>query len=291
MAKQPSLFHQARMELEGKFAFGQSKHKAKETGDNVNWIYSHSTATNYFTVSKQFTDWCKENHGIKNLTDARALAPDYLNHRISSGKAASTIARDAAALGKLFGCSKKDFGVDYPKRHREDFTRSRNANTVRSKHFNPANHKGLDDFTKATGLRRAELSKLKLEDITFKDGKAIVNIVGNNAKGGRVRWVEALDPEAVARACELAKDNPSGLVFGRLPSHMDIHANRALFAEALYKLHARDISTLSRGEKYICRADKLGTVYDRRAMAIVSKALGHNRLNVIAQSYLGKVYK
>ena len=76
MAKKPSLFHQARLELEAKYAFGQSKHDAKKTGDNVNWIYSHSTAKNYLDVSKQFTDWAKANHGVKTLAEARAVAPD-----------------------------------------------------------------------------------------------------------------------------------------------------------------------------------------------------------------------
>jgi hypothetical protein len=42
-------------------------------------------------------------------------------------------------------------------------------------------------------------------------------------------------------------------------------------------------------EKYICRKDKAGIVYDRRAMKIVSKQLGHNRISVIASDYLHNV--
>ena len=288
MAKRPSLFHQARMELEAKYAFGQSKHEAKKTDDNVNWIYSHSTAKNYLDVSKQFTDWAKENHGARTLAEARAVAPDYLNHRIERGLSAWTIARDGAALGKLFGCSKKAFGVDFPERRRENLTRSRNTETVRAGRYNPEDHKDIEAFTESTGLRRSEAEKICPSNITVKDGSVILNVKG---KGGKVRWVEALDPAAVTRVLEAAKDNPDAPIFGNLPSDMDVHSNRAKFAQNLYNLHARDISTLSKKEKYLCRGDKLGKVYDRRAMAIVSKALGHNRLNVIASSYLDKVYK
>ena len=34
------------------------------------------------------------------------------------------------------------------------------------------------------------------------------------------------------------------------------------------------------------RKDRAGETYDKRAMAIVTKNLGHNRIDVIAQSYL-----
>lgn len=53
--------------------------------------------------------------------------------------------------------------------------------------------------------------------------------------------------------------------------------------------HARPIESLERAEKYICRKDKAGIVYDRRAMKIVSKQLGHNRISVIASDYLHNV--
>ncbi|MBQ0028247.1 MAG: hypothetical protein KBS96_06555 [Lachnospiraceae bacterium] len=49
---------------------------------------------------------------------------------------------------------------------------------------------------------------------------------------------------------------------------------------------ARDISTLDSKEKYICRKDKAGVVYDRQAMLYASRQLGHNRIDVIANSYL-----
>ena len=39
-------------------------------------------------------------------------------------------------------------------------------------------------------------------------------------------------------------------------------------------------------EKYYCRGDRKGEVFDRAAMRITSNALGHGRIGVIAGHYL-----
>ncbi len=39
-------------------------------------------------------------------------------------------------------------------------------------------------------------------------------------------------------------------------------------------------------EVYVCRKDRQGTKLDKRAMKKASKALGHNRVSVIAYSYI-----
>ncbi|WP_172807850.1 hypothetical protein [Christensenella intestinihominis] len=48
----------------------------------------------------------------------------------------------------------------------------------------------------------------------------------------------------------------------------------------------RPMDGLDRKEKYYCRRDKKGIVYDRQAMLYVSRQLGHNRVSVIAGNYL-----
>lgn len=37
---------------------------------------------------------------------------------------------------------------------------------------------------------------------------------------------------------------------------------------------------------YVCRKDEAGRKLDRRAMVLCSKALGHNRVSVVAENYL-----
>jgi hypothetical protein len=87
-------------------------------------------------------------------------------------------------------------------------------------------------------------------------------------------------------------------VWIHVPSGMDVHAYRADYAGALYKAHARRIEDIPKdrinkgtgrlysSEVYNCRKDERGKKLDKRAMLLVSKALGHNRLNVAADFYL-----
>jgi hypothetical protein len=70
--------------------------------------------------------------------------------------------------------------------------------------------------------------------------------------------------------------------------HMDVHANRAKLRMIISRVEG---CFLFEKELYRCRKDKYGIVYDRKAMLIVSKALGHERIDVIAQSYLNNAVK
>ncbi len=70
-------------------------------------------------------------------------------------------------------------------------------------------------------------------------------------------------------------------VFKVIPKNLDIHSYRAEFSCTWYE-------KLARKEKYYCRGDKKGVVFDRRAMLQVSKMLRHERIYVIATHYLWK---
>lgn len=78
----------------------------------------------------------------------------------------------------------------------------------------------------------------------------------------------------------------------------DIHSYRAEYATAIYKATARDIKDIpfdrvNRGtgrryqsEVYTCRKDEAGKKLDKAAMLVCSKALGHNRISVVADNYI-----
>jgi hypothetical protein len=123
--------------------------------------------------------------------------------------------------------------------------------------------------------------------------------VDRGAKGGRIREVPVIgSPEEVARVVEMMQAAGSNKVFTRVPGNADIHGYRAQYATRLYRLYARDITEIPRdyqhkgtgymmqSEVYICRKDRAGVRYDIEAMRIVSQALGHNRISVIAGHYL-----
>lgn len=66
----------------------------------------------------------------------------------------------------------------------------------------------------------------------------------------------------------------------------DIHSYRADYATAIYLTNARPLDQIPKCDRYYCRKDKKGIWYDKEAMKITSKALGHSRISVIAEHYL-----
>ena len=120
-------------------------------------------------------------------------------------------------------------------------------------------------------------------------------------KGGRQRLSPICGPGTAAVVARMQATPPNERVWLHVPSGMDVHAFRACYATALYKSHARPIDkipydTVNKGtgrlyqsEVYNCRKDEKGKRLDKRAMLLVTKALGHNRLSVAADFYLRNI--
>lgn len=117
-------------------------------------------------------------------------------------------------------------------------------------------------------------------------------------KGGKYRFAPIIGDHKAEIVSRFRDSAPREKVWKAIPSAMDVHNYRAEYATALYKEHAREISQIPydkvnkgsgrhyQSDAYHCRGDMRGVVYDRAAMRIVSKALGHNRESVIASNYL-----
>lgn len=76
------------------------------------------------------------------------------------------------------------------------------------------------------------------------------------------------------------------LTYKRQFKHYDNHHYRSVYAKRIYDLYARKEKDIPPKERYVMRKDRAGEVFDRLAMAVVSKNLGHNRISVVAQHYL-----
>lgn len=287
MSKRPSLVRQVQDALWDKCAMGQSKHKAKADGTVQEHIYSYNTYRTYMRHCNYFVRWCAQNapegQKLRTLEDCRPYAADWLRSRIDAGYSAYTIKLQAAALCKLYGCAAADLRLpSTPTRHRADITRSRGT-AVRDADFSTERNQEIISFCRCTGLRRRELATIRGTDLVWgADGKAYIHVT--HGKGGRERDAIVLDndPAVIARMQAAGDD----LVWPRIPSHMDVHGYRADYATALYNRVARDITAIPSTEQYHCRGDRAGVVYDRIAMLYVSRALGHNRISVIAGHYL-----
>ncbi len=165
------------------------------------------------------------------------------------------------------------------------------------------------DFVRATGLRRAELEKLRVGDIKDNGQTVTVDVFGG--KGGKDRTVTAdssyydmirqiIDGAATEeRVCNLLDCDRNDLSkYGgceagdeqkkqhHIPKRCPMHALRRDFAQTMYARIARDVATLPEKELYRCRTDMRGYVYDRAALLAVSQQLGHNRVNIIAEHYM-----
>ena len=278
--------------------YGTSKHLAKEKKTYKENIYAYDTARAYNRDCQKFAQYVKSvspKGRYTTLEDARPLAKEYIQKiNEDNNISAHTVKSRASALAKLYETKSTEFGKTKP-RQRQNITRSRGKkDTVISPktgkviknpnalHFSVKNHQEIVNFARATGLRRSELAWVRGIDLVYDKGVAHLHIEG---KGGKDRLAMLNGPHAVeiAKKCEKAGRN---LLFPKLPKGMDVHKYRGMYAVDLYKQFAKPVDKLAKGAMYRCRGDKQGIIYDKDAMKIVTKNLGHNRISVIASNYL-----
>ena len=293
MGKRPGLLYEALQRLDNLMALGQSRAEAKAQARAQGghfWsfsdgkIHSYQTRATYQDIVMRFLRWCRATHGTKRLAevDQRAdeLVSAYLQLHVQEGYSPWTLATERSALRLFFGSPLLAEQVLLPPRHREAIHRSRQSSVHEgpsSPHFQPEHWQSLLDFLRVTGLRRREVSMLRVGQIQEQPGgRVVLHIKG---KGGKVRQVPVL-PGQEARVMDLVQGrNEDELVFARIPGHLDIHAYRRHYAQTLYQeLSGLPLppatGRLPRG------------ILDEQAILVVSQALGHNRRDVILTYYL-----
>lgn len=284
--KVPTLIRQIDQSLKSRLAIGRSKRPDKVDGSYRKYIYSWQTYKSYMKQLSLFARWCKAQHNARYLKECRQYVAEYLQTR--KNLSVWTQKLDLAALQKLYQeyppeDGQKPFGVTLQPRLRQDIKRSRQQAT-RDKDFSESNNKDLIIFCRCTGLRRSELQELHGTDLTA-DGLQLHVI--RNTKGGRWRMAplvgEPEEIELVQRMCRTAGDNR---VWPHVPSSADIHSYRADYCQRVYLQHARPTNQIPPADKYYCRGDRKGVILDKPAMLEASRALGHNRIDVIASHYL-----
>ena len=119
-----------------------------------------------------------------------------------------------------------------------------------------------------------------------------------NGKGGRERLSPIVGKNA-EQIVERIQNTPNGeKVWQHVHKCADIHAYRAEYATDIYRKYARPIEEIPydkvnkgtgkryQSEVYSCRKDEAGKKLDKAAMLVCSKALGHNRISVVADNYI-----
>ena len=149
----------------------------------------------------------------------------------------------------------------------------------------------------AEELTPADTKRLEmLQDTRLFVGDYFTHV--RNGKGGRERMSPIIGPNT-EQIVERIKSTPAEeKVWQHIHQSADIHGYRAEYATIIYKAKARAIEEIpydrvNRGtgrkyqsEVYTCRKDEAGRKLDKAAMLVCSKALGHNRIEVVANNYI-----
>ena len=282
---------QMKRTLNGLYHMGKGTPR-KDIKDKKNWspfIHSQATYDTYLKECNKFCDYAQEMFGYNRVDEKiDTIVHEYIGYLKDKGLSAPSISTALHGIAKGLNRRAESFDIELPKRKRADITRSR-LERAYDKHFNSENHKDLVTFQRCFGLRKdKELAVITLKNITD-DGKDLYCTV--KGKGGKIRIVKAYGTaEEKEQIREYLKTRPMGAkLFPDIPKAFDAHSIRAEYASRVYHTHTRDIKTLSDAkDKYICRGDMKGKVYDRQALKIVSQALGHNRADVVVNNYAWK---
>ena len=117
-------------------------------------------------------------------------------------------------------------------------------------------------------------------------------------KGGRSRFAPIIGDNVERIVEKMKQAKPNEKVWQHVHSACDVHGYRAEYATDLYKKYARNIADIPydsvnagtgykyQSQVYCCRRDEQGIRLDKKAMLICSKALGHNRINVVSENYI-----
>lgn len=265
--------------------FGRSRSLDKARGETKNRLYSKQSYVTYKNQFKYFSNWVKEtNPDVRSIDEARTLVNGYLQYLIDQNRSAYSIATAKAALSKVFRTDATQF-IATPIRRRADVKRSR-FSVERDKHISDELERRLSQFTSATGLRRKEMLQIEAEDLFFSNGRAYLNVTKGTKNGKpRIAEIHGVSEAEIKMIIEFIQSK-KGRLFPKLSPHYDNHYYRGVYAKRVYSFYARKEKDIPKKERYVMRKDRAGEVLDKLAMEITSKMLGHNRINVIAQSYL-----
>ena len=170
---------------------------------------------------------------------------------------------------------------------------------------------GRDLYTKSQIESRIEELKAKdsrtpAEEKEFKSMRDAIKYFPNQDtfihhrtdKGGRDRYAPIIGPDKDKIIERMQATAPNEKVWLNVPHNADIHGYRGDYATRIYKSVARPIEEIpydktnkGTGKKYqsgvySCRKDEKGKKLDREAMLTASKALGHNRIEIVANNYI-----
>jgi len=305
MSKTSSIIHEACVRFDDLKAISVSRHAGKaaaraaaaEAGlpaglaPSTGRIHSDGTLDTYKGLSLVYVQWCRRTQAVRHLADLDARADElvatYLTERMEAGASAHTLATMRSALRMFhrpgFPIAEREaaiarLGADVviPHRRREEITRSR-GHVAMDDAIDLSKHEDLVAFCRAVGPRRRELAALTVGAVGQDEGGLTVEIA--NGKGGKKRTVPVLPGHEDAVIAVIAGRDPRELIFKSVPVRIDVHSYRREYAQALYTEAGRRVLPSPHGRLDMATVDRERALY-------VSRALGHNRIDVVLRHYL-----
>lgn len=295
MAKLGSITYQISQRFNEMNAIGRSKHIAKQHQDTRNKMFNYDSMKQYQKIIHQLKDFAETEKGgkIKTVKELKKYAIPFLKNQTEKGLAVDTIKGSRSAFNKFFD-TKIDFYVK--DRQRAEFTKSRNMTKEQNrpkKRYNLDKWRPVIEFNKACGLRRSEIENVHKEALKKDEKGYYLDLNGKRDKTkhgkDRKQYIVA-DEKTLKDIIQKFQDTPDGCkVWGKQTDLIDFHHLRHIYAQKLYKKLERPLNTLKREEKYYCRGDLKGVVYDREALRLVGLNLGHGSKSMIRDSKTGEL--
>lgn len=287
ISRNGSIRYQIEKELKSMCRFGESRHEAKLNNEAYKYIYSFNSLKTYIRQMNYMVNWAKENNiKLKSIDDIKAHGNEWLQWNIDKGYSPWTVMTRRAAICKLCKVNYSYFDVKIPKRERKIVTKSRDMSKSQ-KYYNEGKNISQIIFCRCTGLRLSELKEIRGTDLVYNEKNEPFLHITKGTKGGKPRTAQIVgSEEEISLVLSLIKKAGNEKIFKRINQHINTHGLRAEYCRRVYDLYARDISTLKHNEIVFCRKDKKGVRYDREALYIASKYLGHNRYSVTNINYL-----
>lgn len=143
-------------------------------------------------------------------------------------------------------------------------------------------------------IERANTKQVLDDALLFEDMDSFVFL---KEKGGRKRYAPIIGPDKDKIINRFKETLPGKKVWEYVPENADTHSYRSDYAVRIYKHYARNIEDIPydkmnkgtgkmyQSEVYHSRKDEHKKL-DKKAMLYASKALGHNRIEIVATSYI-----
>ena len=293
-------------------AFGESKKEAVKNGTDGQKIFSFNTYQSYWKHTKYFLAYIKQKRPeCTTLKSAKKYVNEWLQVRADQGLEDENYfnppkrnredikrSRGDRVRDKHFSVTNNDELIKFCKGtglRRSELGMLKGGDLVTKEEIE-REIAALESVPVQERTPEEEKRLGVLQDTRLFDCKYYIHV--RNGKGGRER-VSPIIGKNAAQIVERIRNTPNDeKVWQHIHQSADIHSYRAEYATDIYRAHARPIEEIPydrvnkgtgrkfQSDVYTCRKDESGKKLDKKAMLICSKALGHNRIEVVANNYI-----